>query len=76
MENFLFLLQVNKYEESGPNKVTIPTLNKPSAEQYSDEFEKLREERLHKQREKLLKCITLLRLGEEGRKKIIHGIVK
>ncbi|XP_018565226.1 bestrophin-2 isoform X2 [Anoplophora glabripennis] len=67
--------EINSYEQSGPNKVNISPLNRPRTE-HSDEFEKLRKERLISRKEKLLKSIDLLKLDAEERKKIIDDLVK
>ncbi|KAJ8984460.1 hypothetical protein NQ317_012526 [Molorchus minor] len=68
--------EINLYEDTGPNKIHIPPLNRPTPHQYSEEFENLRRERLKKQKEKLLKCVELVRINPEERQKIIDEIVK
>ncbi|KAJ8949815.1 hypothetical protein NQ318_000513 [Aromia moschata] len=68
--------EINVYEDTGPNKIEIPPLNRPSPQQYAEEFENLRQERLKKQREKVLKYVELLKQNSEEREKIIDEIIK
>ncbi|XP_060530676.1 bestrophin-4-like [Cylas formicarius] len=70
--------EINIYEEEGPNKIRIPLYQKSKCNENAEEFEKLRKERLDRHRDKLLKCIALLKAGNDGNteKKLVYDIVR
>ncbi|XP_066147052.1 bestrophin-4-like [Euwallacea fornicatus] len=71
--------EINTYEDEGPNKIRIPTYPKKLFNEDVEEFEKLRQQRLEKQREKLLKYIKLLKESKnksENDMETINEIIK
>lgn len=67
--------EINDYEEEGPNKINIPLYPKTECNEHAEEFEALRKLRLNKQREKLLKCINLLKEQQQS-ETLIQDIIK
>lgn len=70
-----FFNQVNDYQEEGPNKINIPIYPKTECNENAEEFQALRKLRLNRQREKLLKCINLLKEQQES-ETLIQDIIQ